>query len=132
MENQTDGNPQVFLNDVADAMDAAASQFENQTNGAPSEITTTSSQLWQPKFGQKLVYSTCYSISFGVCFPVFLACRYVPKNNALVQGMIAGGSAATADVDAWLARINDAKKRASETGEATSVSEVGAEALAPA
>ena len=87
METTKDKDPQVLLNQVADAMDAAADQMESSANGQPAPLATISGEIWRPKFAQKLIYSSCYTLSFGVCFPVFLVCRYVPKNNPLVQGL---------------------------------------------
>ena len=132
METAQDQNSQAFLNEVANAMDAAADQMDRSANGRPAELTTTSNEIWQPKFAQKLIYTSCYTLSFGICFPTFLACRYIPKNNSLVQGMIDGGAAATRDVDAWLAKVQESKQRASENVEDGLVAEAGAAALAPA
>ena len=132
METAQDQNSQAFLNEVANAMDAAADQMDRSANGRPAELTTTNHEIWQPKFAQKLIYTSCYTLSFGICFPTFLACRYIPKNNSLVQGMIDGGAAATRDVDAWLAKVQESKQRASENVEDGLVAEAGAAALAPA
>lgn len=137
METAQDKNPQVFLNEVADAMDAAANQLDSAADGnghANGRLLPISgaSEVWRPKFAQKLVYSSCYTLSFGICFPVFLACRYIPKNNSLVQGIIEGGSAASRDVDAWLARSAAAKQHAATDIEEDVVADTGAGALAPA
>lgn len=127
MEQYSDPSSQSFLNNVADAMDAAADRMELAVVGSTESAGTRAN--WAANFPQKLVYSSCYSLSFGVCFPVFLAARYVPKDNAFVKGIIAGSSAASADVDAWLARA--AAKQAA-TAEETELSDQGAAALAPA
>lgn len=132
METTQEKNPQAFLNEVADAMDAAADQMDSSANGRPAALTTTNGEIWQPKFAQKLIYTSCYTFSFGVCFPTFLLCRYIPKNNSLVQGMIEGGAAAQRDVDAWLAKVQESKQRAAEAKEDADVADVGAAALSPA
>ena len=132
METVQEKNPQAFLNDVADAMDAAADQMDSSANGQPAALTTTNGEIWQPKFAQKLIYTSCYTLSFGVCFPTFLLCRYVPRNNPLIQGMMDGSAAATRDVDAWLAKVQDSKQRAAEAKEDAVVADMGAAALSPA
>jgi len=104
MESGNAQNQQEFMDEVADALDAAADELDSNGEQTSGDLTISQSGNGGANFVQKLVYSTFYSASFGACFPVFLACRYVPKQNPLVQGMIAGGSAATHDVDAWLER----------------------------
>lgn len=128
--NQTD-NPQAFLNEVADAMESAASQIDESSAVQTMGLVTTNSHVGKAKFAPRLVYSTCYSLSFGVCFTTFLVCRYVPKNNSLVQGIISGGAAATNDVDAWLARRQEASQHKRFQTDADLVDE-GSMALAPA
>jgi len=45
-------------------------------------------------FASRFVYTTCYTVSYGVVFPVmFLACS-VPQNNSAVRGLIDGAQAA--------------------------------------
>jgi hypothetical protein len=43
---------------------------------------------------QRIVYRTCYTISFGVVFPSVLVARMVPRDNAAVRGLIDGAQAA--------------------------------------
>ena len=51
-------------------------------------------------FASRFVYTTCYTVSYGVVFPVmFLACS-IPKNNIAVQGLIDGAHAAMEKADA--------------------------------
>jgi hypothetical protein len=53
------------------------------------------------EFVSRLVYTTSYSISYGVVFPTLLLARAVPKDNALVHGLVDGARAATDMVDDW-------------------------------
>ena len=43
----------------------------------------------------RFVYTTSYTISYGVVFPATLIARSVPKDNAAVRGLIDGARAAT-------------------------------------
>lgn len=130
MDTAKEKNPKTFLHDVADAMDEAADQIDSTSNGQ-STLATTNREISKPKFGQKLIYTSCYTLSFGMCFPVFLICRYVPKNNPLVEGIVAGGAAASRDVNAWLTRIKESRQSAADSKEEDQiVAKEGAAALA--
>ena len=50
-------------------------------------------------FVSRFVYTTCYTISYGVVFPSVLLARAVPVNNAAVRGLIEGAQAARHKVD---------------------------------
>ena len=56
----------------------------------------------------RAVYVTAYTISYGVVFPVALAARSVPHDNAAVRGLIDGANAAGQKVDAMLSRSLEA------------------------
>lgn len=133
----TDNAPPTsdFLSDVADQMDATADQLESSANGPNNgqviDPSAASGGIWRIKFAEKLVYTTSYTLSFGVCFPVFLVCHYIPKNNPLVRGLIAGGSDASSKVNALLTRSITANPAATESLEDLLVAETGAGALAP-
>jgi hypothetical protein len=51
-------------------------------------------------FMKRFVYTTCYTISYGVVFPSALLARTIPKNNAAVRGLIDGAQAAKQKVEA--------------------------------
>jgi hypothetical protein len=73
-------------------MDAAVKAAKE---GAEDARTTAADAL--PAVGQmasRLVYNTCYAISYGVVFPTVLAARSIPKDNAAVHGLIDGAHAA--------------------------------------
>ena len=50
-------------------------------------------------FASRFVYSTCYSLSYGVVFPAMLLARSIPRNNEAVRGLIDGAQAAILKVD---------------------------------
>jgi hypothetical protein len=50
-------------------------------------------------FLSRFVYTTSYTLSFGVVFPATILARSIPRNNAAVRGLIDGARAATAKVD---------------------------------
>ncbi|NDC53583.1 MAG: hypothetical protein EBZ74_04665 [Planctomycetia bacterium] len=82
---------------VADAMQAAA---ESVTQGAAAARDAAGRAL--PSVGlftNRLLYSTCYAVSYGVVFPMALVALSIPQNNPLVHGMIDGSRAARGKVD---------------------------------
>jgi hypothetical protein len=50
-------------------------------------------------FTSRFVYTTCYTISYGVVFPATLLALSIPKDNAAVKGLIDGAHAAIRKVD---------------------------------
>ena len=45
----------------------------------------------------RLVYTSCYTASYGLVFPAVMLARCIPLNNAAVRGMIDGAHAAAVD-----------------------------------
>jgi hypothetical protein len=58
-------------------------------------------------FASRLVYTTSYTLSYGVVFPVVLLARAVPRNNEAVRGLIDGAQAAILKVDSLRAQSID-------------------------
>jgi hypothetical protein len=80
------------LKAVADAMDAAVRAAKE---GAEDARTTAVEAL--PAAGHmlsRLVYNSCYAISYGVVFPTVFVARSLPANNAAVHGFVDGAHAA--------------------------------------
>jgi hypothetical protein len=50
-------------------------------------------------FMSRLVYTTCYTLSYGVVFPTVFLAHSIPKNNTVIQGLIDGAQAAILKVD---------------------------------
>jgi hypothetical protein len=80
------------LRAIADAMDAAVQAAKAGGDRALAAATDAAPAASQ--FVSQAVYKTCYSISFGAVLPVVLLARFVPRNNALVDGLIDGTHAA--------------------------------------
>jgi len=59
-------------------------------------------------FANRLVYTTCYTVSYGVVFPLALVALSVPQNNPLVHGLVDGSRAARGKVDEILGGQTDA------------------------
>jgi hypothetical protein len=80
------------LKAVADAMDAAVRAAKE---GAEDARTTAVEAL--PAAGQmlsRLIYNTCYAVSYGIVFPTVFVARSIPANNAAVHGFVDGAHAA--------------------------------------
>ncbi len=50
-------------------------------------------------FVSRFVYTTCYTVSYGVVFPTVILARALPRRNAVVRGLLDGASAASQRVD---------------------------------
>jgi hypothetical protein len=50
-------------------------------------------------FARRFIYTTCYTVSYGVVFPSMLLARSIPRDNAAVRGLIDGAHAAVAKLD---------------------------------
>jgi hypothetical protein len=50
-------------------------------------------------FVSRFVYTTCYTVSYGVVFPAVLLAHSIPRNNVAVRGLIDGAQAAKHQVD---------------------------------
>ena len=102
--------------------DFAATPNSVQTSGGPMDLvlraardgaadaSEAAAEFWS-RAGTVLaraVYSTAYTISYGVVFPVALVARSVPHDNAAVRGLIDGAHAAGQKVDAVLGRSLEA------------------------
>ena len=94
------------LSAVADAMQSAASSV---TEGASAAKDAASKALPSVGlFANRLVYTTCYTVSYGVVFPLALVALSVPQNNPLVHGLVDGSRAARGKVDEILGGQTDA------------------------
>ncbi len=113
---------QDFLSDVADEMEAAAAQLETgggcSSSAAAQGAFAGMAAARNAAFGSKLLYTASYTLSYGLCFPVFVVAKYIPKNNQFVEGLVDGGVSAQRAADSMLNRP------------AVAVSHQGAEALA--
>ena len=78
---------------VADALDMAVKAAKD---GATDAKVTAGKIL--PAAGQflsRFVYTTSYTVSYGVVFPAMLLAKSIPADNALVHGFVDGAQAAS-------------------------------------
>jgi hypothetical protein len=50
-------------------------------------------------FVSRFVYTTCYTVSYGVVFPTALLARSVPRENPAVRGLVDGARAAVQHIE---------------------------------
>jgi hypothetical protein len=84
---------------VSDAMETAIQAARDGAADARAAVDRAIPAI--SEFVSRLVYTTSYSISYGVVFPALLLARAVPRDNALVQGLVDGARAASDMVDDW-------------------------------
>lgn len=80
------------LKSVADALESAAQAVKEGASNAREAAANM-----MPEAGSTLsqiAYKTCYALSYGLVFPSALIALSIPKDNALVHGLIDGAHAA--------------------------------------
>jgi hypothetical protein len=80
------------LRTAADAMALAVQAARDGASDAQAKV-----EELMPAIGgflSRLTYTTCYAVSYGVVFPTLLVVRAVPKDNAVVHGLVDGALAA--------------------------------------
>jgi hypothetical protein len=80
------------LKTVADALDVAVKAAKDGT----AEAKTTAGKMLPAagRFLSRFVYTTSYTLSYGVVFPAILIAKSMPANNAVVHGFADGAKAA--------------------------------------
>jgi hypothetical protein len=133
MTNETSPETNAFLADVANKLESAASNLESGVNATGAAVGGWASKYANANFASKLAYTACYTFSYGVCFPIFVACHYVPKNNSLVGGLVDGSASANSSVDQFMERARAARLARREQDEMSKeyneIAEDGAGAL---
>ncbi len=73
----------------------------NAARDGAVDARTAAIRTWDAtsQFASKCVYTTCFTASYGVVFPVVLLARVIPRNNEAVRAMIDGAQAAIRKVD---------------------------------
>lgn len=135
MSNDTTVETNAFLADVANKLESAAANLESGSTSTCTSSGCESNRYLNAGFASKLVYTACYTLSYGVCFPIFVASHYVPKNNSLVEGLSDGSAAANQSVDKFIERTKNVlagKKSPAGYDEFSDVVEDGVGALEPA
>ncbi len=69
-------------------------------NGA-ADAREAATRAWNASnlFACRFIYTTCYTVSYGVVFSSTLIAHAVPRNNAAVRGLIDGAHAAKSKVE---------------------------------
>lgn len=80
------------LHSAADAMALALQAAKDGAADAQERVNQMMPAIGG--FVSRLTYTTCYAVSYGVVFPTLLVARAVPKENALVNGLVDGARAA--------------------------------------
>ena len=80
------------LKTVADALDVAVKAAKD--GAADAKVTAGTMFPAAGRFLSRFVYTTSYTLSYGVVFPAILIVRSVPANNAVVHGFVDGAKAA--------------------------------------
>jgi hypothetical protein len=85
------------LKTVADALDMAVKAAKDgavDAKAAAGKMVPAAG-----RFLSRFVYTSSYTLSYGVVFPAVLIARSIPSNNAIVHGFVDGARAATDMVD---------------------------------
>jgi hypothetical protein len=87
-----------------DPAGSSASALDLVTQAArdgAADARLAADRMWEAtgRFTARLVYTTCYTASYGVVFPAMLLARAIPRNNEAVRGLIDGAQAAILKVD---------------------------------
>lgn len=90
----SNSEPTVSSNGTLDLVTRAARDGAADAREAADRAWSSASL-----FVSRLVYTTSYTVSYGVVFPATLLARAVPKDNAAVRGLIDGAHAALRQVD---------------------------------
>jgi hypothetical protein len=85
------------LRSAADAMALALQAARDGASDAQARVSEIMPAVGG--FLSRLTYTTCYAVSYGVVFPTLLVARAVPKDNALVNGLVDGARAAREAVE---------------------------------
>lgn len=80
------------LKTVADALDTAVKAAKDGT--ADARVTAGKLLPAAGRFLSRFVYTSSYTVSYGVVFPAVLLAKSIPTDNAIVHGFVDGAQAA--------------------------------------
>ena len=91
-------------NKIHDSVASSAGTLDLVTKAArdgAADAHEAATRTWDATslFASRFVYSTCYSLSYGIVFPAMLLAHAIPRNNEAVRGPIDGANAAILKVD---------------------------------
>lgn len=92
MSDATTATNQDPLAGVAQAMANAVEAAKSGMNDAAASARGAAPRV--SMFLSRMAYTTSYAVSYGVVFPTVFVGQFIPKNNALVHGLIDGSQAA--------------------------------------
>jgi len=93
-EKGVDAPQTESVSGTLDVISDAAKRGAEDASAAASRTLKSAAQ-----FANRFVYTTCYTISYGVVFPTMLLVRSIPRDNAAVRGVIDGADDARAKAD---------------------------------
>ncbi len=94
----------VQANSSHDPIPSANGTLELVTKAAQdgaADAREAAARTWTAagRFMSRFIYTTCYTVSYGVVFPTVFLARSIPVNNAAVRGLVEGSHAAWRKVD---------------------------------
>ncbi len=95
-DNETGSNPEH-----GEATPITLDLVTQATRNGADDAREAAQRAWNATslFASRFVYTTCYTLSYGVVFPsIFIACA-IPKNNVAVRGLMDGAHAAIQKVE---------------------------------
>ena len=95
------------LKTAADAMEHAVQAAKDGASDARAKVDQALPAV--NLFVSRFVYTTCYTLSYGVVFPSVMVARSIPKNNPIVRGLVDGAHAAVDMVEEMKKRKLEAK-----------------------
>ena len=92
------GSVQDPLGSVAGALDLVS----KAAHDGATDARAAAIQTWDAtsRFASRFIYTTSYSFSYGMVFPAVLVARSIPRNNAVVRGLVDGAHDAIHKVEA--------------------------------
>jgi hypothetical protein len=96
---------------LQDAADAVGTAVQSVSQGASEALPAVG------RFVSRVIYTASYAVSYGVVFPAMLVVRAIPKENAMVRGLVDGALAARAAVEGWGTAAADDEMADSDTEE---------------
>jgi hypothetical protein len=90
------------LKTVGDALETAVQAARD--GAADAKATVEKALPAAGRFLSRFVYTTCYTLSYGVVFPTVLIAKSIPSNNVVVNGLVDGAEAAIDRADQWMNR----------------------------
>ena len=91
--------------------DGALALIKKASRDGAADAREAATRTWAATslFASRFVYTTCYTVSYGVVFPVMLLAQSMPRHNVAVQGLIDGAEAA-------MHKVEEMRSTASATG----------------